>query len=274
MKLAITMANQATPQAPLVLRGQYSESIRLAAQIGYDAVELHVADPSQVDAAGLEKACAASGIPVSSIGTGLAFVREGLTLTSRDEAVRRRAIARLKAFVDLGSQLQSLVIIGLIKGQAGDCANRATYDRLLTEALAECISTASQHGVTLVLEALNHYECDCLNTIDECLRFIETFHSKHLKLHIDTYHMNIEEDRIGRNIQAAGAHIGHVHLADSNRWSPGSGHYDFAETIRALKAVRYAGVLSVECLALPTPQQAARSAYQFMRNLIAAADSI
>ena len=68
--------------------------------------------------------------------------------------------------------------------------------------------------------------------------------SANLKLHIDTYHMNIEEDQIGRNIAAAGRHIGHVHIADSNRGYPGTGHYDFMETIAALKAIGYRGALA------------------------------
>jgi 5-keto-L-gluconate epimerase len=80
--------------------------------------------------------------------------------------------------------------------------------------------------------------------------------------------MNIEEDRIGRNIIAAGKHIGHVHIADSNRGYPGTGHYDFTETIAALKAVGYEGALAIECLAKPTPETAAQGAYDAMRAVL------
>ena len=175
-------------------------------------------------------------------------------------------MARLQAFVRFGGALNSVVIIGLIKGQVKDSQDRPTYERHLTEALDDCTSLASQCGVTLVLEAVNRYESDILNTIEDCVRFIEPFES--LKLHIDTFHMNIEEDHIGANIVAAGRHIGHVHLADSNRAYPGRGHYDFGETIAALRSVGYRGALSVECLALPTPEEAARGAYRFLRRAI------
>jgi sugar phosphate isomerase/epimerase len=80
--------------------------------------------------------------------------------------------------------------------------------------------------------------------------------------------MNIEEGQIGKNIVAAGRHIGHVHIADSNRGYPGTGHYDFAETIAALQAVGYQGALAVECLARPTPEAAAQGAYEAMRALL------
>jgi sugar phosphate isomerase/epimerase len=132
------------------------------------------------------------------------------------------------------------------------------------------LPAARQGGVTLVLEALNRYESDYLNSIEECARFIERFDREHVKLHIDTFHMNIEEDHISRNILAAGRRIGHVHVADSNRGYPGSGHYNFAETIAALRRVGYQGALAVECLGLPTPEEAARGAYRFLHRAIAA----
>jgi sugar phosphate isomerase/epimerase len=268
MKLAITIVKEATAQAPLVFRGRYVDAIRQAAQIGYDAVELHVADPAEVNVRELRETCDASGVTVSSIGTGLAQVRDGLTLTHRDEQVQQRALARLQKFVRLGGELGSVVIVGLIKGNVKDCADRSTYERLLTEALDACLAVARESGATLVLEAMNRYESDILNTMEECVRYIEGFDSENLKLHIDTYHMNIEEDRIGRNIASAGRHIGHVHIADSNRGYPGLGHYNFAETIAALKAAGYSGALAVECLAKPTPELAARGAYEFLRGLL------
>lgn len=270
MKLAITMVKEAAAQAPLVLRGDYAGAIRQAARIGYDAVELHVADPAEVDVREIRSVCDASGVAVSSIGTGLAWVRDGLALTSGDERARQQALARMQAFVQLGEQLGSVVIVGLIKGLVKESAGRSEYERHLAEALDACLATARKSGVTLVLEAMNRYESDILNTIQECVQFIERFDSEYLKLHIDTYHMNIEEDRIAQNIVAAGKHIGHVHIADSNRGYPGLGHYNFAETIAALNTIEYKGALAVECVPRPTSEQAARGAYEFLRGAMTA----
>jgi 5-keto-L-gluconate epimerase len=268
MKLAVTIVKEAAALAPLVLRGNYTDSIRKAAQIGYDTVELHVADPAEVDADEIRAAFDATGVGMSSIGTGLAFLRDGLSLTSRDEEVRRRAIARLQDFLHLGAEFGSVVILGLIKGLVKESKDRIEYERRLTEALDACLPVAKASGVTLVLESMNRYESDTLNTLEECVRTIERFDCERLKLHIDTYHMNIEEDQIARNIVAAGRHIGHVHIADSNRGYPGTGHYDFAETVAALQAVGYQGALAVECLARPTPEVAAQGAYEVMRAIL------
>ncbi len=194
MKLAITIVKEATAQAPLVLRGGYPEAIRKAAQIGYDAVELHTPDPMEVNVEEIRTACQACGVTVCSIGTGLAFVRDGITLTSCDESIRLRALARLQSFIHLAESLGGVVIVGSIKGQVRDSADRSTYEWHLTEALGDCLPAARQGGVTLVLEAMNRYESDFLNSIEDCARFIERFDRRHVKLHIDTFHMNIEEE--------------------------------------------------------------------------------
>jgi sugar phosphate isomerase/epimerase len=149
-----------------------------------------------------------------------------------------------------------------------DVGDRQLFEARFIEALEACLPLAEKAGVTLVLEAVNRYESDILNTIAECVRFIERLGSDHLKVHIDTFHMNTEEDRIGENIVAAGKYIGHVHIADSNRHFPGRGHYDFAETISALKTIGYDRALSVECLGLPTPIEAATGAHRFLREAI------
>ena len=116
MKLAITAVEEAAPLAPFVLRGKFPDAIRQAAEIGYDAVELHTADPAEVDGGGIVRACNAAGVSVSSIGTGLAFLRDGVTLTHQDEAVRHGALERIKAAIEFGGRFGCVVIIVLATG--------------------------------------------------------------------------------------------------------------------------------------------------------------
>jgi sugar phosphate isomerase/epimerase len=268
MKLAVTVVNEASQQAPFVLRGNYVQMLRDAARIGYDAVELHIAHPNEVSLLEIKQACREYKISVSSIGTGLSYLRDGITLTSNDETVRTEAINRIKDYILLAKELDCVVIIGLIRGIIKDNISYEVYMKHLMESLNETLQLAEESGVTLVLEAVNRYESDFLNTISDCTQFIEKFNTDKLKVHIDTFHMNMEEDDIVGNILKAGKQIGHVHIADSNRQYPGKGHYNFKETIEALKLVGYEGALSVECLSLPTPEDAAKGAYLFLRNLV------
>ncbi|MBK1840865.1 sugar phosphate isomerase/epimerase [Azospirillum sp. YIM B02556] len=270
MKLAITAAETAAAHAPIVLRGPFADTMRQAAGIGFDAVEYHLADPDTLDISRIRHVAKATGMAVASIGTGPAYIHDGLSLTSPDAGVRGAAVGRMLRFIRLAHAFDSVVIIGLIKGQIRECGDAAAYDRHLASALENCLPLAGELGVTLVLEAMNRYECDTLNTIDECLEFVKRFNSDRLKIHIDTFHMNIEEGDIRKSIEAGGARIGHVHIADSNRMWPGRGHYDFLETVQTLKAIGYTGALSVECLARPTPEEAAQGALDTLRMVTGA----
>jgi sugar phosphate isomerase/epimerase len=71
-----------------------------------------------------------------------------------------------------------------------------------------------------------------------------------VKILADFYHMRLEESDIEAAIVAAGPHIGLVHIADSNRCEPGSGHADFAPLFRGLKRIGYQGYVSLECRVL------------------------
>ncbi|NTE65144.1 sugar phosphate isomerase/epimerase [Agrobacterium tumefaciens] len=265
MKIAVTIAKDAPSHAPFILRGDYVDTIRRAGEIGYDAVELHIADPHDIDVHAVLSACAEARVSISSIGTGLAFVRDGVTLTNPELVRRQDALNRLQAFITLGQALNCVIIIGLIRGQVRDIGDRAAFEAHLVEALGTCIPLAEAAGVTLVLEAVNRYESDVFNTIEETIAFLKRFNSLAFKLHIDTFHMNIEEPVIAASIAAAGGWIGHVHIADSNRLYPGQGHYDFPETLAALRAAGYQGALSVECIGLPTSDEAAIGALRFLR---------
>jgi len=81
--------------------------------------------------------------------------------------------------------------------------------------------------------------------------------------------MNIEEVSIYESIVKAKGYITHVHLADSNRWAPGSGHLDFAEIIKTLEKINYQGYVSAEILPLPDPNRAAPLTIEHLKKIIA-----
>lgn len=268
MKISITAVDDASPSAPFVLRGNYSNSIRFAAQTGFEAVELHLSDPAHLDTEGVLKTITQTGLSISSIGTGMAFLREGITLTHADPGMRQLALQRMLDFIRLGGRLGSVVIVGLIKGQVKDHGSRESYERTLSAALDQCLAVAHELGVDLVIEAVNRYESDILNTIEEMAKFTQRFQTPRLKVHIDTFHMNMEETNFSECIEAAEGQIGHVHIADSNRRYPGQGHYRFDPVLEALQRIKYQGALAVECVPWPSSEEAARQACQYLRTRV------
>lgn len=257
MELSVTCALEAGERVPVVLRGSYQECIKTASELGYDAVELHLSNPQDVDRGKLKQDLERNHMRLSSLGTGPAYSMYGLSLSSEAESIREKAIENIKSHIDLAKDFGAVVIIGLIKGKKGECSSEALYYERLDRSMKECLDAAEKNGVVLVLELINRYESDFLNTIEEGIEYISRFHSEYIKLHIDSFHMNIEEADIAASILKAGNLIGHVHIADSDRWYAGHGHFDFKTMVKALNEIGYQGVLSQESYCFPEPGTAA-----------------
>jgi sugar phosphate isomerase/epimerase len=117
----------------------------------------------------------------------------------------------------------------------------------LVEALAELGEHAVRAGSRLFLEPLNRYEDYLVNTLADAVSIVTEVGSPGVAVIADTYHMSIEEARVGAAIRAAGPAVQHVQLGDSNRLEPGAGHYDWPETLDALEEIGYDGWLAMEC---------------------------
>jgi len=257
MKLAITGKLQAGEKAPLVLRGPYEDMIRSAAEIGYDAVELHIHDSAKLDRDALRKLFEVNRITLSSIGTGSAYSEDKLSLSSNDPDCRRSAVRRIVDHLITARDYDAVVIIGLIKGMVRDSGSREAFEEHLGRSLDELVEAAAKSRVILVFEIINRYESDCLNTIADGLALLKRYDTPYLQLHIDTFHMNIEEPDICAGIRAAKGKIAHCHVADSDRWYAGHGHYDFPATIAALRDIGYERALSIESLMYPSSEESA-----------------
>lgn len=268
MKTSITAIESASWSTPLVLRGSFTDSIVQAARLGYQGIELHIMDSDQLDKAAIQRALRDNRISLTSIGTGPSYSQQGIFLTSSSPEIRAEAIRRMKGHIRFGAETGAVVIIGLIKGQRMDCPEAERYEAYFDAGMEACIREAETLGVTVAFEVIDRFESDWLNTIDEGLGLLERFRSDRLKLHLDTFHMNIEEGSLGDAIRRAGKQIGHVHVADSDRWYPGHAHYDFGETFDALRDTGYEGAVALESFLYPEPETAARLALEEIQRYI------
>lgn len=117
----------------------------------------------------------------------------------------------------------------------------------LVESLRELGAHGERVGAKVFLEPLNRYEDYLVNTLADAVSIVEEVGSSAVSVIADTFHMSIEEADLGAAIRAAGAHIEHVQLGDSDRLEPGHGHYDWPETLDALEEIGYDGWLAMEC---------------------------
>jgi sugar phosphate isomerase/epimerase len=253
-RIAITAAPGQPRPAPLLLVGDIADAFRQAAGFGCQGVEIHMRQAEDVDVKLVKRLMADYGLGVPTLGTGMA-AGDGLSFTHADAEVRARTVRRVRGHIDFAAEVGSAVTIGSLSGKLGE--RRDGRSKAL-ESLAEVCVLARRAGVTVLLEPLNRYECDYLNTLADGMRAATEIGAPNLKLLADTFHMNIEEADIAASLKAAGSLVGHVHLADTNRQAPGHGHLDVAAVLKTLDEIGYQGYLSFEVLPLPTPGQAIR----------------
>ena len=171
-------------------------------------------------------------------------------LCSKDPEAVKRAMTFFK---DLLPKLQLMDIKMLGGGLYSYCPvdftlnNDKEGDRARAiKNLKELSKTAEECDVTLGMEVLNRYEGYILNTCAEAVDFVDEIGSDHVKIMLDTFHMNIEEDNMAAAIRLAGDKLGHLHLGEQNRMVPGKGSLPWGEIGQALRDIHYQGVAVME----------------------------
>jgi sugar phosphate isomerase/epimerase len=266
MKLGIVLSSQPSSFSALPFTEGIAENVEKIKKLGYDGVELAVRNPDQLDLDMLVSLLEKHEISVPAIATGQVFVEEGLSFVNPDPDIRRKAIDRIKSHVRMARTLDALVIIGLIRGRKTKETVDEDVNRWLVGALRECAQ--EDPAVKLVVEPINRYETDLINTVGSGLELMEKVNMNNVGLLLDTFHMNIEEPSMTKSIIEAGMHLFHFHVADSNRWYPGAGHIDFAQLMNTLKHENYQGYVSAEMMPFPDPDTAATKTIEYMRKLI------
>lgn len=269
-RIAVTATPAELGSAPILLRGEPAGAFRQAAELGCAGVEIHVRRAEDVEGRAIRRLMAEYGLEVPTLGTGMAATMDGLTFADAEAEVRRRAVERVTGHVELAAELGSAVTIGSVSGRLGvrDEGERARRRAAALEALAAVCARAERMGVTVLLEPLNRYECDYLNTLADACRAVEEIGARNLKLLADTFHMNIEERYLAESFRAAAGLLKHVHLADSNRQAPGRGHLDVAAVLRVLKEIGYQGFLSFEVFPIPDAVTAIKDGIRTVQNAV------
>ena len=251
--------------APLLYSGRFEQAVSVARELGLSCIELSVRDPASVSVSDVQAVVNSSGLAVSAIATGQACLVDGLCLAASDDLTRASAVERFAGQVKLASELGAVVILGGVRGRLGASGTEGEQRRAAAvEAIRTCVSTAAAVGIEVMLEPINRYETDFVRTAEEGLQLIDEVGSSSLRLLLDCFHMNIEEQNLAAAIRRAGDRLGYVHLVDSNRRAPGQGHVNFKEVFEALDEIGYDGPLVAEILPLPDDLTAARLAASFL----------
>jgi 5-keto-L-gluconate epimerase len=266
MLKCIVISTPGAQFSALAIKENFRDGIRRVAELGYDAVELHIRDPNGIDVDEIENLLNQYRLPVPTIGTGQAYGEEGLSFSDPDPEIRQKAVQRIKDQMDLASQLGiPRVTIGLVRGTVKPGGDKDQAEEYVIECMVKCLDY--NPAITLILEPLNRYETSLYNDTASAKEVIDRIGKPNLKMLIDTFHMNIEEPDIIQSILRVRDYISHVHFADSNRWPPGCGHINFKNIVRALRRIKYRGAISAEVLPKPTPEECLRLTIEYYKTL-------
>lgn len=267
MKLSIAIADtNALPSAFVVYRG-FEESIPKAAKLGYHGVELALKRAGEIDRAKLRKLLDENNIEVSCISTGQVYADGGFMLTHEDKEKREQVKAIFRELIDLAGEFGKVVNIGRIRGHIGN-RSRKQVEELFVEVARELCAYALLKDVTVILEPVNRYEIDFINSVEEGVQLMKKIDMPNMMLMPDIFHMNIEDRTIGPELAQHIKYIKYVHIADSNRLAPGEGHIDFQKLFTHLFDAGYDGWISAEILPKPDPDAAAKRTIEFLTPLV------
>jgi D-psicose/D-tagatose/L-ribulose 3-epimerase len=214
---------------------------------GFEAVEIAVEDPAHIDPAYVKAQLDKSGLSCCSVCACLGPDRD---LRGTPEQ-QQTAMDYMTKLLDQMVVLDCPSLIGPVYSAVGraDAVPPKEYRqqwRTVVKNLKALCKCAEQKGRQICLEPLNRFETDFINTVEQGLRMIKDVSSPALKMHLDTFHMNIEEKCQGAAIRKAGKLLGHFHACGSDRGTPGNDHINWDHIAEALKAVGYDGPVVIE----------------------------
>ena len=253
---------------PVTLRGDIESVCKQAKAIGYDAVELHIRDPRRYDPEAILKTVRAHDLAICAVANGMEYTVGGLSLIDPDCEARKKAADRFREHIDFCAELNALCVSGIMRGNIPANASRDEIFALFLSITKSLCEYASGKNVVIVLESINRYINNYLNSVPETIDWIVSAGIPNLQLHMDTHSMAVEE----KNLVASVLHcrnkpLGYVHYSDNNRLYPGGGALDFKSITQALVAIGYSGYITQESTALPDPFESAQRGFEYMKSI-------
>lgn len=219
-------------------------AISRASACGFDVVEVPLLNPAAVDPAMTRRVLAEHDMQ-ATCSMGLPADAD---VSSDDVAVVRRGEEVLRTAVEVAGEMGATYLGGILYSSLGKYTRPPT-DRgrnHAMEALARVAPQAAASGVTLGLEPVNRYESNLINTAAQAMALIDDVGADNIVVHLDSYHMHIEEADAAAAVRRCGDRLGYVHIGENHRGYLGSGRVDFAGLFRALVGADYTGDITFE----------------------------
>ncbi len=160
-----------------------------------------------------------------------------------------KATAIIKAALDKVADMQGDFLGGVLHSSIAQFSGQpcTTEERLIVQQVfTEVAAYARERNITLAPEPINRYESYVFTAAEEVLNLIDILGADNIGLHLDTFHMNIEERNFYEPVLQAGSRLKHLHITESDRGMLGEGNVHWDDLFRALAEINYQGPLVLE----------------------------
>ena len=246
-------------------RDECARAIGKTAEVGFDLIELSIMDPGSLDTAFTQAQLEKAGV-----GATFSFgLDDACDISSCDPVRIAAGEARLNEAVSMARDIGATHVAGILFSAFQKYAVPTTSDGVKhsVEVLRRVAEKAARSDITLALECVNRYETNVLNTASQGVELCRRIGAPNVKVHLDVYHMNIEESDIQQAILETGDDLGYFHTGDSHRGYMGSGSVDLAGVFRALVKSGYAGPITFESFSSRVVGQPLEGILAIWRNL-------
>lgn len=217
-------------------------------EMGFDGVEIPLINAMEIEFKLIEK-LRNELEKINLECTCCAGLGKNENLIDDDESIRERGKSYLKRFIDICSDFGTDTLDGVLYGTFEMSKGRGRTQEewnLAVKLIREMADYAKDKKVTLCLEAINRYETYFLNTAEDGVCLLKDIGRDNVKLHLDTYHMNIEEKDFYTPIVKSKGYLGYMHCCGNDRGIPGTGHVNWDEVFKGLSEIGYDGWLVIE----------------------------
>lgn len=251
--------------SPILFRDDIEKNIPLIKELGYDGVDLFVQDEHSD-----KTKKAVRLLKEYNLGVGVvmpaALAALGLSLSDENPAIRDEIVKRMNSIIEFSGEIGAMVSLGLVRGSCKEGQKMEAVLSRFASCIEKLLPCSEKAGVKLVIEPINRYEINTLNSSLEAYDFIKNF-ALPVGLMLDTFHMNIEDRSIEESFRYCQDLVWHIHFLDSNRLAPSMGHLDMKGIYSLVKELGYEGYLCLEALDKPDSLTCAKSGARFFKSI-------